>query len=165
VVAGTCGVHVSPFLPHLISFGTTKGKFYVYDIRNTITPFIEAKGHLKTVSNTIFVSEFELLTIGTDNTAKLWDLNRTVCMCSYKDNFHQTCFIGVDTLNDYIALGGEHNHVRVYNKFDSKSIVSKKLHSSSTFVCGCALISSGNSTQLIAVGNQGHLLFMKLNIN
>ena len=65
--AGTCGVHISPFSPNLIAFGTTRGKFYVYDIRNTSTPFIEAKAHLKTVSNTLFVSEFELELITQQN--------------------------------------------------------------------------------------------------
>ncbi|XP_011408138.1 PREDICTED: protein SPA1-RELATED 2-like [Amphimedon queenslandica] len=164
MVVSTCGVHISPFSPHLVTFGTTQGKFYVYDIRNTATPYIEAKGHVKTVSNAIFVSKFELLTIGTDNKAKLWDLHRTVCIRSYNDNSHQTCFVGIHTLNDLIALGGEDSRVRVYNKYDSKSIVSKSLHSSSSFVCGCTLVSIGDSAQLIAVGNQGHLLFMKLNI-
>ena len=162
MASGTCGVHVSPFSPHLVTFGTTKGKFYVYDTRYASRPYIEAKGHSNTVSNTIFVSEYELLTMGTDNMAKLWDLHRTVCICSYDNNAHQSCFVGVDCLNDLIALGGEDNRIRVYNKYNSKSIASKSLHSSSSFVCGCALISTEDSPQLLAVGNQGHLVFMQI---
>ena len=106
----------------------------MYNIRNTTTPYIEAKGHLKTVSNAIFVSQFELLTMGTGNKAILWDLHRTICICSYNDNSHQTCFVGIHTLHDLIALGGEDSCVRVYNKYDSKSIVSKSLHHHPLFV-------------------------------
>ena len=47
MVASTCGAHVSPFSPHLVTFGTTHGKFYVYDIRNTATLYVEAKGQFK----------------------------------------------------------------------------------------------------------------------
>lgn len=162
--AGTCGVHISPFSTHLFAFGTTKGKFYIYDIRNIRTPFIEAKAHLKTVSSALFVSESELLTIGTDNTAKLWDLHRTVCTTTYEDNTHETCFVGVDSFDNYVALGGEDNFVRIYSKYASKSIAAKRLHPLSTYICGCVLVQIEESIQLIAAGNQGHLAYMKLNI-
>ena len=162
--ASTCGVHISPFSPHLIAFGTTKGKFYIYDIRNTSSPFIEAKAHLKTVSNTLFVSEFELLTIGTDNTAKLWDLNRTVCTTTFEDNTHESCFVGVDSFSDFVALGGENNFVLIYTKYASKSIITKALHPSSTYVCGCVLVPKDESIQLIAAGNQDHLVYFQLDI-
>lgn len=161
--AGTCGAHISPFSPHLLAFGTTKGKFYIYDIRHTNTPFIEAKAHLKTVSNALFVSESELLTLGTDNTAKLWDLHRTVCTNTFEDNIHETCFVGVDSLDDFVALGGEDNFVRMYKKHASKSIVSKRLHPSTSYICGCVLVPIEESVQLIAAGNQGHLVYLKLN--
>ena len=163
--AGTCGVHISPFSPNLIAFGTTRGKFYIYDIRNTSTPFIEAKAHLKTVSNTLFVSKFELLTIGTDNTAKLWDLHRTVCTTTFEDNKHESCFVGVDSFNDFVALGGEDNFIHIYyTKYASKSIITKELHPSSTYVCGCVLVPKDESIQLIATGNQGHVVYFKLDI-
>ena len=106
------------------------------------------------MSNALFVSDFELLTVGTDNAAKLWDLNKTVCTNAYEDTTHETCFVGVDSFHDYVALGGEDNSVRVYKKHDSKSIVTKQLHPSSTYVCGCALVAIEESIQLIAAGNK-----------
>ena len=71
-------------------------------------------------------------------------------------------FCSCRLLNDLIALGGEDNRIRVYNKYNSKSIASKSLQSSSSFVCGCALISTEDSPQLLAVRNQGHLVFMQI---
>ena len=32
MVASTCGAHVSPFSPHLVTFGTTQGRFYVHTV-------------------------------------------------------------------------------------------------------------------------------------
>ena len=133
--AGVCGVHFSPFSPHFLTFGTTRGKFYVYDIRKTSTPIIEAKAHLKTVSNALFVSDFELLTVGTDNTAKLWDLHKTVCTNTYEGTTHETCFVGVDSFHDYIALGGEDNSVRVYKNMIQKALsLSNSTHHQLMFV-------------------------------
>lgn len=149
--AGTCGVCTNPFAQNLIAFGTTKGKFYVYDIRNTSNPFIEAKGHLKTVSNVAFMSEFELLTVGTDNTVKLWDLHRTVCTNSYKGNMHQKCFVGLASIDDFIALGSEDAFVRIYNKWSPHCIASKKLCSSNSFVCACAFAPTQAGLQMIAL--------------
>ncbi len=73
LLAGTCGVRISPFSTNLLAFGTTKGKYYIYDTRNTSIPYMEVKAHSENVSNVVFVSDFELLTVGTDSTAKLWD--------------------------------------------------------------------------------------------
>ena len=162
VLAGTCGAHISSFSPKLLAFGTTKGKYYIYDIRNTSIPYLEAKAHSKTVSNVAFVSDFELLTVGTDSTAKLWDLQKTICTMNYEGIVHHKCFIGIDSFEDFIAFGGEDGRIQVFNKHNSLCVASKSLCSSTSFVCGCALKSVNGLLQLIAVGNQGHLMFMKL---
>ena len=161
--AGTCGVCTNPFAQNLIAFGTTKGKFYVYDIRNTSIPIIEARGHLKTVSNVAFMSEFELLTVGTDNAVKLWDLHKTVCTNSYKGNMNQKCFVGLASSDDFIALGSEDAFVRIYNKHSPYCIASKKLRSSTSFVCACAFVPS-DGLQVIALGNQGHLMYLHMDL-
>ncbi len=119
-------------------------------------------GHLKTVSRVIFVSDYELLTVGTDNTAKLWDLNKTVCVKEYKGCVHQKFFVGVDTLDNLIALGSEDMYVRIFKKENSQCIASKRLLSPSSFVCGCALTLVGDLVQLIVLGNRGHMLYLQL---
>ena len=91
---------------------------------------------MKTVSNALFVSESELLTVGTDNTAKLWDLHRTVCTNTFEENIHELCFVGVDNL-DYLPHQVEDNFGPYVQKHASKSIVSKRLHLSTSWLCSC----------------------------
>ena len=111
------------------------------------------------------MSDSELLTLGTENTAKLWDLHKTVCTRSYEDTVHQKCFVGVDSYGDYIALGGEDSCVRLFHKNCSQNVALKYLCSSTTFVCGCSLMATeDNKLQLIAVGNQGHLIYLQFDL-
>ena len=164
--SGICGAHVSPFSSNLVAFGTTTGKFYIYDMRNTSIPYLEVKGHTTTVSNARFLSSSELLTMamGVDSTAKLWDLHKTVCTNIYEGTVHHKYFVGLDSYGDFFALGGEDSHVRIYHKKKSQSIASKRLCIQTAYICGCALMqeSTDDDLHLIAIDNQGHLVYLKV---
>ncbi len=82
---------------------------------------------------------------------------------NYEGIVHQKCFIGLDSFEDFIAFGGEDSYVRVFKKQNSLCVGSKRLCSSTTFVCGCILKLVNGLLQLIVVGNQGHVMFMKIN--
>ena len=74
-----CGVRCNPFDMNQIAFGTSIGKFYVYDVRQMASPYLEVKGHSRTVSKVIFITTQEILSMSLDSTAKLWDISKSVC--------------------------------------------------------------------------------------
>ena len=111
-----CGVKGNQFNLNQIAFGTAQGKFFMYDTRNLSTPYLEVKGHSRTVTNVTFISENEVLTMSLDSAAKLWDVTHTVCTKSYVGHVHHTYFVGVDCYEDLILMGGEDSSVRVYTK-------------------------------------------------
>ena len=64
-----CGVRSNPFNLNQIAFGTAQGKYFVYDIRKLSSPYLEVKGHSRTVTSVIFVSKTEFLSMSLDSTA------------------------------------------------------------------------------------------------
>ncbi len=141
-----CGVRSNPFNLNQIAFGTAQGKYFVYDTRKLSSPYLEVKGHSRTVTSVIFVSETELLSMSLDSTAKLWDVNQTVCVESYVGHVHHTYFVGVDSIEDYILIGGEDSSVRVYAKHQRNHIACERLSPQQCFVCGCAWICAQSSS-------------------
>ena len=75
--ANVCCVQFSPFSSHLLAFGSADYKIYGYDLRNTRIPWCTLTGHEKAVSYVKFVNSETLVSASTDNTLKLWDLNKT----------------------------------------------------------------------------------------
>ena len=47
--SGVCGVRTTTYCPNLVTFGTSDGKFYIYDRRKLSSPYLEVKGHSRTV--------------------------------------------------------------------------------------------------------------------
>ena len=135
---GVCGVHCNPYMMNQVVFGTTKGKFYVYDIRKMSIPYLEVKAHEKTVSNVLFLSKCEILSVGTDSCVKLWDACKTVCTTKYIGHVHHSYFTGIDVLESLIALGGEDSTLRVYKKDTSNFVASQQLSIEKMYICGCA---------------------------
>ena len=60
MLAAVCGICHNPFYDNHIGFRTAKGKFFIYDVRNSVLPFLEVKGHSKTVSSVLFLSSHEV---------------------------------------------------------------------------------------------------------
>lgn len=132
-----CGVVYNTFNTRQVGFGSTQGKYYVYDTRNLSTPYVEAKAHRKTVSTVIFLPNNELLSTAIDSTAKRWDLHKTICKVEYQGHINTRHFVGADAKGDYIALGGEDSTMRIYHKDMPDFVASIKVggKTSSTYCC------------------------------
>lgn len=74
--ANVCCIQFPPDSGHLLTFGSADYKVYVYDLRSTKTPLCILGSHQKAVSYVKFVNATSLVSASTDNTLKLWDLNR-----------------------------------------------------------------------------------------
>ncbi|OWM72136.1 hypothetical protein CDL15_Pgr018019 [Punica granatum] len=76
-IANVCCVQFSAHSPHLLAFGSADYKSYCYDLRNVRSPWCVLTGHQKAVSYVKFLDSGTILTASTDNSLKLWDLNKT----------------------------------------------------------------------------------------
>ncbi|KAI3713553.1 hypothetical protein L1987_72132 [Smallanthus sonchifolius] len=74
--ANVCCVQFSPYSTHLLSFGSADYRTYCYDLRNVSTPMCTLSGHGRAVSYVKFLDCGTLVSASTDNTLKLWDLNK-----------------------------------------------------------------------------------------
>lgn len=75
--ANVCCVQFSGYSTHLLVFGSADYKIYGYDLRHTRIPWCTLAGHGKAVSYVKFLDAENLVSASTDNTLKLWDLNKT----------------------------------------------------------------------------------------
>lgn len=76
-IANICCVQFSPHSSHLLAFGSADYKTYCYDLRNVSNPWCILDEHDKAVSFVKFLDSETLVSASTDNTLKLWDLNKT----------------------------------------------------------------------------------------
>jgi len=70
-------VQFSSHSTHLLAFGSADYRTYCYDLRNVRAPWCVLAGHDKAVSYVKFLDFETLVTASTDNTLKIWDLNKT----------------------------------------------------------------------------------------
>lgn len=75
--ANVCCVQFSPYSSHLLAFGSADFKVYCYDLRHTRIPWCTLAGHGKAVSYVKFLDSETVVSASTDNTLKIWDLNKT----------------------------------------------------------------------------------------
>jgi protein suppressor of PHYA-105 1 len=75
--ANVCCVQFSPYSSRMLAFGSADSNIYCYDLRNTRIPWCTISGHGKAVSYVKFLDPETLVSASTDNTLKIWDLNRT----------------------------------------------------------------------------------------
>lgn len=78
-IANVCCVQFSSHSTNFLAFGSADYKTYCYDLRNPKIPWCILAGHDKAVSYVKFLDSETIVTASTDNTLKLWDLNRTTC--------------------------------------------------------------------------------------
>lgn len=69
----------------MLAFSSSDYKTYCYDLRNISTPWCILAGHGKAVSYAKFLDAETLVTASTDNTLKIWDLNKTNSHCLSRD--------------------------------------------------------------------------------
>ncbi|KAJ8444731.1 hypothetical protein Cgig2_030405 [Carnegiea gigantea] len=120
--ANVCCVQFSPFSSHLLAFGSADYKIYGYDLRHARIPWCTLTGHEKAVSYVKFVNSETLVSASTDNTLKLWDLNKTslsglsldACHLTFSGHTNKKHFVGLSVHDGYIACGSESNEVFAY---------------------------------------------------
>ncbi|KAG6735741.1 hypothetical protein POTOM_061597 [Populus tomentosa] len=121
--ANVCCVQFSPSSTNLLVFGSADYKVYCYDLRHTKIPWCTLAGHGKTVSYVKFLDSETLVSASTDNTLKLWDLNKTsstglsssACSLTFGGHTNEKNFVGLSALDGYIACGSETNEVKPFN--------------------------------------------------
>lgn len=136
-MANVCCVQFSAHSSNLIAFGSADYKTYCYDVRNTKSPWCILAGHGKTVSYVKFVDSNTLVSASTDNTLKLWDLNKTssigssinACSLTLSGHANEKNFVGLSVADGYIACGSETNEVYAYHKSLPMPITSYKFGS------------------------------------
>ncbi|XP_031275914.1 protein SPA1-RELATED 2-like [Pistacia vera] len=135
--ANVCCVQFSPHSTHLLAFGSADYRTYCYDIRNTKTAWCVLAGHEKAVSYVKFMDSGTLVTASTDNTLKLWDLQKTshcgpstnACSLTFSGHTNEKNFVGLSTADGYIACGSETNEVYAYYRDLPMPIASYKFGS------------------------------------
>ncbi|XP_038875784.1 protein SPA1-RELATED 2 [Benincasa hispida] len=123
-IANVCCVQFSAHSTHLLAFGSADYRTYCFDLRNTRAPWCVLGGHEKAVSYVKFLDSGTLVSASTDNTLKLWDLNRTnptglssnACSLTLSGHTNEKNFVGLSVSNGYIACGSETNEVYAYHR-------------------------------------------------
>ncbi|XP_076957503.1 protein SPA1-RELATED 2-like [Bidens hawaiensis] len=136
-VANVCCVQFSPYSTHLLSFGSADYRTYCYDLRNVSTPLCILSGHDRAVSYVKFLDCGTLVSASTDNSLKLWDLNKAdfgrlstnSCILTLKGHTNEKNFVGLSVADGYIACGSETNEVFAYYRSLPMPITSHKFGS------------------------------------
>jgi E3 ubiquitin-protein ligase RFWD2 len=84
------------------------------------------KGHRKAVSYAKFLNSENLVSASTDSQLKLWNVNKSQCLRTFKGHSNEKNFVGLATDGDYVACGSENNSLFVYYKGLSKQLLSFK---------------------------------------
>lgn len=135
--ANVCCVQFSPHSSHLLSFGSADYRTYCYDLRNISTPLCTLAGHERAVSFVKFLDHETLVSASTDNTLKLWNLNKasqncsstSSCILTFKGHTNEKNFVGLSVADGYIACGSETNEVFTYYRSLPMPITSHKFGS------------------------------------
>ncbi|MBA0773480.1 hypothetical protein Gotri_008753 [Gossypium trilobum] len=136
-IANVCCVQFSAHSPHLLAFGSADYKTYCYDLRNARAPWCVLDGHDKAVSYVKFLDSETVVTASTDNTLKLWDLNKTssgglssnACSLTFSGHTNEKNFVGLSVVDGFIACGSETNEVYSYYRSLPMPITSHKFGS------------------------------------
>ncbi|KAJ1386067.1 WD40/YVTN repeat-like-containing domain superfamily [Sesbania bispinosa] len=136
-VANVCCVQFSAHSSHLLAFGSADYSTYCYDLRNLRSPWCVLVGHRKAVSYVKFLDSETLVSASTDNTLKIWDLNKTspvggsagACSLTLSGHTNEKNFVGLSVANGYIACGSETNEVYTYYRSLPMPITSHKFGS------------------------------------
>ncbi|KAF7810362.1 protein SPA1-RELATED 2-like [Senna tora] len=136
-VANVCCVQFSSHSSHLLAFGSADYITYCYDLRNLRSPWCVLVGHDKAVSYVKFLDSETLVSASTDNTLKIWDLNKTssvdsspsACSLTLSGHTNEKNFVGLSVADGYIACGSETNEVYAYYRSLPMPITSHKFGS------------------------------------
>ncbi|CAL0312598.1 unnamed protein product [Lupinus luteus] len=135
--ANVCCVQFSAHSSHLLAFGSADYSTYCYDLRNLRSPWCVLAGHRKAVSYVKFLDSQTIVSASTDNSLKIWDLNKTspvgpstsACSLTLSGHTNEKNFVGLSVADGYIACGSETNEVYAYYKSLPIPITSRKFGS------------------------------------
>lgn len=171
--ANVCCVKFNPESRFHLAFGSADHCVHYYDLRNTKQAYEIFKGHKKAVSYVKFLNYHELVSASTDSQLKLWNVNQSNCVRSFKGHLNEKNFVGLATDSDFIACGSESNSLYMYYKglsshvltfrFDTlKSIIEKdrKDEDSTEFVS--AVCWRMGSNVVVCANSQGIIKVLEL---
>ncbi|CAN8286113.1 unnamed protein product [Cochlearia groenlandica] len=178
--ANVCCVQFSAYNNHLLAFGSADYKVYCYDLRYVKNPWCTLAGHEKAVSYVKFMDSETIVSASTDNSLKLWNLNKTkssgsspgACSLTYKGHTNQKNFVGLSVLDGYVACGSETNEVYSYYRSLPMPMTSYKFGSvdpisgNEYFDDNGQFVSSvcwrKKSNMLVAANSTGNMKLLKL---
>ncbi|KAE9597807.1 hypothetical protein Lal_00013927 [Lupinus albus] len=135
--ANVCCIQFSAHSSHLLALGSADNSTYCYDLRNLRSPWCVLAGHRKAVSFVKFLDSETIVSASTDNTLKIWDLNKTspvgpstsACSLTLSGHTNEKNFVGLTVADGYIACGSETNEVYAYYKSLPMPVASRKFGS------------------------------------
>ncbi|KAJ4823815.1 hypothetical protein Tsubulata_005662 [Turnera subulata] len=179
-IANVCCVQFSSHSTHLLAFGSADYRTYCYDLRNVRTPWCILAGHEKAVSYVKFLDSETLVTASTDNSLKIWDLNKTssggtstsACSLTLGGHTNEKNFVGLSVSNGYIACGSETNEVYAYyrslpmpitsHKFGSIDPISGKETDDDNGQFVSSVCWRGNSDMVVAANSSGCIKLLQM---
>ncbi|KAK9103821.1 hypothetical protein Sjap_021075 [Stephania japonica] len=179
-VANVCCVQFSSHSTHLLAFGSADYQTYCYDLRNTRSPWCKLAGHGKAVSYVKFLDHETLISASTDNTLKLWDLNKTsssglstnTCSLTFKGHTNEKNFVGLSVSDGYITCGSETNEIYAYYRSLPMPITAHKFGSidpisgQETSEAGGQFVSSvcwkGKSDMVVTANSSGSIKVLQM---
>lgn len=119
-----CCVEFNPVGGALVAVGCADRRAYGYDIRRMVDPVVVFDGHGKTVTYVRFVDAHTLVSAGTDGCLKLWNINDSRVIRTYKGHVNNRSFVGLSVWRNggLLGCGSESNEVFVYDRRWSEPI-------------------------------------------
>ncbi|XP_072974040.1 protein SUPPRESSOR OF PHYA-105 1-like isoform X1 [Typha angustifolia] len=179
-MANVCCVQYSPHSSVLLAAGSSDYRIYCYDLRNTRIPWCTLAGHGKAVSYVKFLDSQTLISASTDNSLKIWDLNRTTssgissdaCSLTLSGHTNEKNFVGLSVYDGYITCGSETNEVYAYYRTFPMPVTSHKFGSIDPITGqeisddGSQFVTSvcwrGKSDMVVAANSSGSIKVLRL---
>ncbi|KAK7243656.1 hypothetical protein RIF29_38464 [Crotalaria pallida] len=179
-VANVCCVQFSAYSSHLLAFGSVDSSTYCYDLRNLRSPWCVLAGHRKAVSYVKFLDSETLVSASTDNTLKIWDLNKAspvdlsanACSLTLSGHTNEKNFVGLSVADGYIACGSETNEIYTYyrslpmpitsHKFGSVDPISGKDTDDDNGQFVSSVCWKGKSDMLVAANSSGCIKLLQM---
>ncbi|CAO3653525.1 unnamed protein product [Cunninghamella echinulata] len=111
-----CCAKFAPNNNYHVAIGSVDHQVSCYDLRSPKTPFKTFNGHNKAVSYVKWINDQEIVSASTDNSLKLWHLNKDECEKTFSGHQNEKNFVGLSVKDDWIACGSESNTVYTYHK-------------------------------------------------
>ncbi|XP_044505312.1 WD repeat-containing protein RUP2-like [Mangifera indica] len=113
-----CSVEFHPLGGALVAVGCVDKQAYLYDIRNMAAPVVIFSGHRRAVTYVRFMDGSTVVSAGTDGCLKLWDINDSRIIKSYRGHVNKRSFVGLSVWRSggLLGCGSETNQVFVYDR-------------------------------------------------